>query len=321
MTGIFGILESSATQRYQDVAPTQEFFFHRPIYSRWAHGHSLRFPNFSNRKNAEELERAFVSQIALDFSVGLPSTGKFELPSHDLPSIMKRGSSTLSTFFTFDHAKLNATRSSKHVHGQAVLPTRTHESWYLIPVHGRHDLFLGWMHASDVLTCQRLNRRLVQSRGTLEKLQRLRELVLEQTLMTEFYQIVWVVWVKLSCPLSESVCLVQNVRVTTTLPGKYSNSTSQFFQVSGMSRMIPRSWDVPTRRANSCAFVRNIGPFFGSKRSMSLKKFLIAAAPPSYSPSWQSLYKTLTLLASRHESSNDNALQNAFDHSRFVMDC
>ncbi len=27
MTGIFGILESSATQRYQDVTPTQEFFF------------------------------------------------------------------------------------------------------------------------------------------------------------------------------------------------------------------------------------------------------------------------------------------------------
>jgi hypothetical protein len=26
MTGIFGILESSATQWYQDVAPTQEFF-------------------------------------------------------------------------------------------------------------------------------------------------------------------------------------------------------------------------------------------------------------------------------------------------------
>jgi hypothetical protein len=35
MTGIFGILESSATQLYQDVAPTQEFFFHRPIYSLW----------------------------------------------------------------------------------------------------------------------------------------------------------------------------------------------------------------------------------------------------------------------------------------------
>ncbi len=32
MTGIFGILDS-ATQRYQDVAPTQEFFFHRLIYS------------------------------------------------------------------------------------------------------------------------------------------------------------------------------------------------------------------------------------------------------------------------------------------------
>jgi hypothetical protein len=27
MTGTFGFLESSATQRYQDVAPTQEFFF------------------------------------------------------------------------------------------------------------------------------------------------------------------------------------------------------------------------------------------------------------------------------------------------------
>jgi hypothetical protein len=33
MTGIFGILESSATQWCQDVAPTQELFFHRPIYS------------------------------------------------------------------------------------------------------------------------------------------------------------------------------------------------------------------------------------------------------------------------------------------------
>ncbi len=34
MTGICGILESSATQWYQDGAPTQEFFFfHRPIYS------------------------------------------------------------------------------------------------------------------------------------------------------------------------------------------------------------------------------------------------------------------------------------------------
>ncbi len=40
MTGIFGILESSATQWYQDVAPTQEFFFffHRPIYSLWLKG-------------------------------------------------------------------------------------------------------------------------------------------------------------------------------------------------------------------------------------------------------------------------------------------
>ncbi len=27
MTGIFGILESSATQCYQDVAPTQEIIF------------------------------------------------------------------------------------------------------------------------------------------------------------------------------------------------------------------------------------------------------------------------------------------------------
>ncbi len=33
MTGIFRILESSATQSYQDVARTQEFFFHRHIYS------------------------------------------------------------------------------------------------------------------------------------------------------------------------------------------------------------------------------------------------------------------------------------------------
>jgi hypothetical protein len=30
---IFGILESSATQLDQDVDPTHEFFFHRPIYS------------------------------------------------------------------------------------------------------------------------------------------------------------------------------------------------------------------------------------------------------------------------------------------------
>jgi hypothetical protein len=35
MTGIFGILESSAMQWYQDVAPTQEFCFHRHIYSLW----------------------------------------------------------------------------------------------------------------------------------------------------------------------------------------------------------------------------------------------------------------------------------------------
>jgi hypothetical protein len=35
MTGIFGILESSATQRYQDVVPNQELFFHRQIYSLW----------------------------------------------------------------------------------------------------------------------------------------------------------------------------------------------------------------------------------------------------------------------------------------------
>ncbi len=38
MKGIFGILESSATQWYQDVASTQEFFFvHRHIYSLWTH--------------------------------------------------------------------------------------------------------------------------------------------------------------------------------------------------------------------------------------------------------------------------------------------
>ncbi len=35
MTGIFGILESSATQWYQDVIPSQELFFHRHIYSLW----------------------------------------------------------------------------------------------------------------------------------------------------------------------------------------------------------------------------------------------------------------------------------------------
>jgi hypothetical protein len=27
ITGIFGLVESSATQGYEDVAPTQEFFF------------------------------------------------------------------------------------------------------------------------------------------------------------------------------------------------------------------------------------------------------------------------------------------------------
>jgi hypothetical protein len=37
MTGIFGVLESSATQWYQDVASTRHFFFHRPIYSLWRH--------------------------------------------------------------------------------------------------------------------------------------------------------------------------------------------------------------------------------------------------------------------------------------------
>jgi hypothetical protein len=35
MTHIFGILESSATQQYQDVAPNQVFYFHRDIYSLW----------------------------------------------------------------------------------------------------------------------------------------------------------------------------------------------------------------------------------------------------------------------------------------------
>ncbi len=33
MAGIFGILESSATQWYQGVSPTQELYFHRHIYS------------------------------------------------------------------------------------------------------------------------------------------------------------------------------------------------------------------------------------------------------------------------------------------------
>ncbi len=32
MTDIFGILESSATQRYQDVAPAREFLSHCLIY-------------------------------------------------------------------------------------------------------------------------------------------------------------------------------------------------------------------------------------------------------------------------------------------------
>ncbi len=35
MTAIFGILESSAMQWYQGVTPTQEFIFHRHIYSLW----------------------------------------------------------------------------------------------------------------------------------------------------------------------------------------------------------------------------------------------------------------------------------------------
>ncbi len=41
MTGIFGILESSATQWYQDVTPTQEFFFHCHIYSLWSYPKTL----------------------------------------------------------------------------------------------------------------------------------------------------------------------------------------------------------------------------------------------------------------------------------------
>jgi hypothetical protein len=36
MTAIFGILESSATQQYQDVAPTQQFIFHCHVYSLWS---------------------------------------------------------------------------------------------------------------------------------------------------------------------------------------------------------------------------------------------------------------------------------------------
>jgi hypothetical protein len=35
MTGIFRILESSATQSYQDVAPARVCFFHRGICSLW----------------------------------------------------------------------------------------------------------------------------------------------------------------------------------------------------------------------------------------------------------------------------------------------
>jgi hypothetical protein len=42
MAGIFGILESSATQWYKDVAPTQELFFHRHIYSLWFSGGELQ---------------------------------------------------------------------------------------------------------------------------------------------------------------------------------------------------------------------------------------------------------------------------------------
>jgi hypothetical protein len=49
MTGIFGILKSSATQWYQDVASTRKFFFfsHRPIYSLWSgRYHAFIFSHF-----------------------------------------------------------------------------------------------------------------------------------------------------------------------------------------------------------------------------------------------------------------------------------
>jgi hypothetical protein len=46
MTGIFGILESSATQCYQDVAPTQEFFFP------WSHLKSM--PNAEGRSSEKK---------------------------------------------------------------------------------------------------------------------------------------------------------------------------------------------------------------------------------------------------------------------------
>jgi hypothetical protein len=38
MTGIFGILESSAMQWYQGVAPTQELISHCRIHNLWAWG-------------------------------------------------------------------------------------------------------------------------------------------------------------------------------------------------------------------------------------------------------------------------------------------
>jgi hypothetical protein len=54
MIGIFGILESSATQWYQDVNTIQDFFFHRHIYS-------LRcLPPF---KSLADLEYHFVGSV------------------------------------------------------------------------------------------------------------------------------------------------------------------------------------------------------------------------------------------------------------------
>ncbi len=52
MTGIFGILESSATQCYQDVASTQEFFFLCHIYGLWAMvGIDRACHHFEEKKN------------------------------------------------------------------------------------------------------------------------------------------------------------------------------------------------------------------------------------------------------------------------------
>jgi hypothetical protein len=76
MAGIFGILESSAMQWYQDVAPTQGFLFHRHIYSlcrtvtqrRW-HQTKLSKPIKKGKKNGVILKNSCVPRHR---TVGLP---------------------------------------------------------------------------------------------------------------------------------------------------------------------------------------------------------------------------------------------------------